>query len=119
MNLINTPTQSLRTFALAALVLLAGFAPTLAEARSLRIEVNGLVCAFCADGITRAFRKEAAVGSVFVSLEDRLVAIDLKEGQDIADADVTRTLTDAGYTVVGIQRSDATVAEIKTELGRE
>lgn len=119
MNPIDTSFQTLRTVALAALVLLAGLAPTLLEARSLRIEVNGLVCAFCADGITRAFRKESAVSAVFVSLEDRLVAIDLKEGQDVTDADVTRTLTDAGYTVVGIQRSDATVAEIKAELGRE
>lgn len=119
MNPIKTSFQTLRAFSLAAFALLAGLAPTLIEARSLRIEVNGLVCAFCADGITRAFRKESAVGTVFVSLEDRLVALDLKEGQDIADADVTRTLTDAGYTVVGIQRSDATVAEIKAELGRE
>ncbi|MCY7313244.1 MAG: heavy-metal-associated domain-containing protein [Pseudoxanthomonas sp.] len=103
---------------LAVLVLAAGFTSA-AEARSLRMEVNGLVCAFCADGITKAFKKEPAAGDVFVSLEDRLVAVDLKEGQDISDAAVTKLLTDAGYKVVGIQRSDATVAEIKAELGRE
>ena len=119
MTLLNTFEKTLRSTVLAGLVLFAGLAPTWLEARSLRIEVNGLVCAFCADGITRAFRKESAIGTVFVSLEDRLVALDLKEGQDITDANVTRTLTEAGYTVVGIQRSDATVAEIKAELGRE
>lgn len=103
---------------LAALVLAAGFVTT-AEARSLRMEVNGLVCAFCADGITKAFKKEPAAGEVLVSLEDRLVAVDLKDGQDISDAEVTKLLTDAGYTVVGIKRSDATVADIRAELGRE
>jgi mercuric ion binding protein len=103
--------------ALGALLFLAGlFAASNAEARSLRIEVNGLVCAFCADGITRAFKKEAATADVFVSLEDKLVAVQLKDGTDITDAVATKLLTDAGYTVVGIQRTDATVAQIKTEM---
>ena len=104
--------------ALAAVLATAGFA-TSAEARSLRMEVNGLVCAFCADGITRAFKKQPAAGDVFVSLEDRLVAVDLKDGQDISDAVATKTLTEAGYTVVAIQRSDATVADIRAEVGGE
>lgn len=98
-----------------ALALALGFA-TNADARSLRIEVNGLVCAFCADGITRAFTKEDAATEVFVSLENKLVAVQLKDGADIADATATKLLTDAGYTVVDIQRTDATVAEIKAEV---
>ncbi len=109
MNTIKTLTLGL----VAALALAAT-----AEARSLRMEVNGLVCAFCANGITAAFEKQPAAGEVFVSLEDRLVAVELKDGQDIPD-DVAKTLlTDAGYTVVGLQRTDATVAEIKAEVGR-
>ncbi|MFN7213196.1 MAG: heavy-metal-associated domain-containing protein [Lysobacteraceae bacterium] len=87
-----------------------------AEARSLRMEVNGLVCAFCANGITAAFRKQSAAGEVFVSLEDRLVAVELKDGQDIPDDVAKKLLTDAGYTVVGLQRTDATVAQIKAEV---
>jgi mercuric ion binding protein len=107
-------------FSNAALV--AAFALGLAsavDARSLRIEVNGLVCAFCADGITRAFRKEPAAADVFVSLEDKLVAVQLKDGEDIADTAATKLLTDAGYTVVKIERTDATVAQIKAEVDRE
>lgn len=105
--------------ALAAFVVFAAsvMAPAL-DARSLRIEVNGLVCAFCADGITRAFKKDAATDEVFVSLENKLVAVGLKDGQDIADATATKLLTDAGYTVIGIQRTDATVAQIKAEVVR-
>lgn len=100
------------TLALAA----ALFAGSVLEARSLRIEVNGLVCAFCADGITRAFKKEPAAAEVFVSLEDKLVAVQLKDGQDISDATTTQLLTDAGYTVVGIRRTEASVAQIKAEV---
>lgn len=109
-------TLMFRTPALAALVLAATAAPTTLDARSLRIEVNGLVCAFCADGITRAFKKEPAAAEVFVSLEDKLVAVQLKDGTDIADATATKLLTDAGYTVVDIQRTEATVAQIKAEV---
>jgi len=111
--------RSFLAIATAALVLGATFATSTLEARSLRIEVNGLVCAFCADGITRAFKKDDATAEVFVSLENKLVAVGLKDGQDIADATATKLLTDAGYTVVGIQRTDATVAEIKAEVSSE
>lgn len=99
-------------------VVAASLAAPALDARSLRIEVNGLVCAFCADGITRAFKKDNATAEVFVSLENKLVAVGLKDGQDIADATATKLLTDAGYTVIGIQRTEATVAEIKAEVGR-
>ena len=34
-----------------------------AEARSIRMEVNGLVCAFCANGITEALKKETDAAS--------------------------------------------------------
>jgi len=93
--------------------------PTSALASSLRIEVNGLVCSFCADGILNAFGRQAAVKDVFVSLEDRLVAVQLKDGQALSDETARQLLIDAGYTVVGIQRTEATVAEIKAELGRD
>lgn len=108
------PMKALSTLTLAAALALG--ASTNASARSLRIEVNGLVCAFCADGITRAFKKEPAAAEVFVSLENKLVAVQLKDGADIADATATKLLTDAGYTVVGIERTDATVSEIKAEV---
>ncbi|MCG6117228.1 MAG: hypothetical protein MEQ07_03410 [Aquimonas sp.] len=85
---------------------------------SLRIEVNGLVCAFCAQGIQAAFRKEAAAGEVFVSLEDRLVAVQLREGHALSDEAATKALVEAGYTVVSIERVQASIAELRAELGR-
>ena len=93
--------------------------PASALANSLRIEVNGLVCSFCADGILNAFEKQPAVEDVFVSLKDRLVAVQLKDGQELSDETARQLLIDAGYTVVGMQRTEATVAEIKAELSRD
>lgn len=89
---------------------------TSANARSIEVEVNGLVCAFCAQGIQKSVKKFPATEEVFVSLENRLVAVQLKEGQDIADEALTAAITDAGYSTVKIQRSDETVAEIRARV---
>ena len=85
--------------------------------RSIRMEVNGLVCAFCAHGIKKALGKYDAATDVFVDLEHRLVAVGLAAGKDIPDRELTVALTDAGYTVVSIQRSDQTLDAIKAAHG--
>jgi copper chaperone CopZ len=85
-------------------------------AATIEMTVNGLVCAFCAHGIEKKLKKFPATASVIVSLEHRLVAIDLKPGQDIADDDLRKALTDAGYTVKAIARTEASMAEIRARI---
>ncbi|GAB3736401.1 hypothetical protein GCM10028794_16990 [Silanimonas algicola] len=101
-----------------ALSFLLALAAAPAFATTLKMEVNGLVCAFCANGITQAFSKKPEVAEVHVSLEDRLVAVALKPGQNLTDEAVTTSLKDAGYTVVSIQRTEQTVDEIRAEVAR-
>lgn len=99
-------------FALLLLLVVA----SAAEARSVEMEVNGLVCAFCAQGIQKAIRKLPATQDVFVNLEHRIVAVQLKEGQDIPDETLRTAVTDAGYSTVGIQRSDETLDTIRARI---
>jgi mercuric ion binding protein len=80
------------------------------------MNVNGLVCAFCAQGIEKKLRKLPATADVVVSLEQRLVAVALKDGQDISDADLRKALTDAGYKVIGIQRPDESIDAVRARL---
>ena len=82
------------------------------------MHVNGLVCAFCAQGIEKKLRKFPATADVVVSLEQRLVAVSLKDGQDIPDTDLRKALTNAGYTVTEIQRSDTSIDAIRSRLGQ-
>ncbi len=84
-----------------------------AQASTVELTVNGLVCGFCAQGIDKTLRKNPATQDVFVSLEHRIVAVALKPGQDIGDADLTKALTDAGYTVTAIARSETSLEEIR------
>lgn len=85
-------------------------------AATIEMTVNGLVCAFCAQGIEKKLKKFPATAEVVVSLEHRLVAVSLKEGQDIADADLRKALTDAGYTVKAISRSETPIADVRERL---
>jgi copper chaperone CopZ len=87
-----------------------------AEAATIEMNVNGLVCAFCAHGIEKQLRKFSATADVVVSLEHRLVAVALKDGQDIPDADLLRALTNAGYSVKTIDRTETPIAVLRERV---
>ena len=80
------------------------------------MKVYGLVCGFCAQGIEKTLRKNPATADVVVSLENKLVAIGTKEGPDIPDAELKKALTDAGYDVKEISRTQRSIPEIRASL---
>jgi periplasmic mercuric ion binding protein len=88
------------------------------QAATIEMNVNGLVCAFCAQGIEKQLRKFPATADVIVSLEQKLVAVALRDGQDIPDTELRRALTNAGYTVKAIQRTETPLAELRERLKR-
>lgn len=75
-----------------------------AYAETIKVSVNGLVCAFCATGIEKTFKAQDAVADVKVDLESKLVTIHTKPQQTIDDATVTNLITNAGYSVTNIGR---------------
>ena len=87
-----------------------------ANAGTIEMKVYGLVCGFCAQGIEKTLRKNPATADVVVSLENKLVAISTKEGADITDAELTKALTDAGYDVKAIARTQRSMSEIRESL---
>jgi copper chaperone CopZ len=86
------------------------------QAKTIEMEVNGLVCAFCAQGIEKTMRNNPATQDVVVSLKDKLVAIELKAGKDIDDTQLKKSITDAGYTLVKITRSETAIADIRKRV---
>lgn len=87
-----------------------------AGAVTIEMKVYGLVCGFCAQGIEKTLRKNPATRDVVVSLENKLVAIGTHDGQDISDTELTKALTDAGYDVKQITRTQRSIAEIRESL---
>jgi copper chaperone CopZ len=87
-----------------------------AYAATIEMTVNGLVCGFCAQGIEKTLRKNPATADVLVSLENRLVAIATKEGTDISDAELTQALTNAGYDVKAIARTENSLDALRARF---
>lgn len=84
-----------------------------AHSRTIEMEVNGLVCAFCAQGIEKTLRALPQTDAVWVSLEDRVVAVALKGDADIPDATLERAITDSGFALIGVRRTQRTLDEIR------
>ena len=89
---------------------------SVASAKTIEMDVNGLVCAFCAQGIEKTLKGFPATAGVFVSLEHRIVAVQLKDGEDINDASLTKAITDAGYKLVAIHRTDETLDAVRSRV---
>jgi mercuric ion binding protein len=87
------------------LATLLSSAPALASHKHVTATVKGMVCGFCAQGIEKKFKADPAVETVKVSLETRLVQLNLKDGKDISDEAVKAVLKDAGYNTEKIERN--------------
>src|SRR4029079_1594153 len=114
----NQRKSKMKLFKTLSFLALAG-ASTLASAKTIEMDVNGLVCAFCAQGISKSMKAFPASDGVFVSLEHRLVAVHLKDGQDITDADLRKAISDAGYKLVAVQRTENSIADIKARVSKQ
>jgi copper chaperone CopZ len=79
-----------------------------AAPKTIQIGLDGLVCAFCAQGVEKKMKAQAATDKVFVSLDKKVAVVSLKEGKDIPDATIKAEITDAGYVVKSIARSEET-----------
>ena len=103
----------IRTITLMAL--LSGLAfPALAE--TVSVGVNGMVCAFCAQGIDRSFRKVEGVNDVYVNLEKKAVVIWTEGDGTLADEKIKEVIKDAGYTTTGIERGNQSRDAIVQQL---
>ena len=88
---------------LLTIVILASLSGS-AWAETITTTVNGMVCAFCATGIEKTFRKQPEVATVKVDLPKKQVVILTKPGKTLSDAKIKEVVTYSGYTMGKIQR---------------
>jgi copper chaperone CopZ len=88
------------------------FSPALA-AESIKATVNGMVCAFCAQGIEKTLMKMPQTKAVFVDLKKKIVAVEAKEGQSLDGKKISAEIKDAGYDVVKLETVALSVDDIK------
>ena len=73
----------------------------------VNVDVNGMVCDFCARAIEKVFSKKEEVSSIDVNLDEGKIIITMKDSQVIDNTTLTKLITDSGYDVVKINKGCA------------
>lgn len=71
------------------------------------VKINGLICDFCVQALTKTFKKQAAVRAIAVDLNAKELRLGFKPGMSLDDATIGKLIKDAGYNVVAIKRRAA------------
>ena len=79
------------------LILLSPFA--LVEAETVEIDIHGMSCAFCVEGLQKQLSKLPDIAQVDVSLKRKKVRIESK-GEELDMERVRKAIVDAGFTPV-------------------
>ncbi len=110
--------QMMRNFFLPGLLALslAVAAPGAAAAGSLKATINGMVCAFCAQGIEKRLMKLPEAKAVHVDLKRRRVRIGPREGSQLDEQRVATEIREAGYEVVSLEASPKSLEALRQEL---
>jgi cation transport ATPase len=85
-------------------------------AGTVKFAVNGMVCAFCAQGIEKRLTKMSETGPLYINLAQKVVAVQPKPGKSIDVAKVKAEIIEAGYEVTSAQPVPQTVAAIRAEM---
>lgn len=96
--------QSFRLKVISAILLGGVIVSATAAADTIKVNVNGMVCGFCAQGINKKLEKTGLVGNIKVDLESKIVSFTTLPGKEFTDEGITKLITDSGYTVVKISR---------------
>ena len=72
---------------------------------SALIKVEGMVCAFCAQGITKNFNKKEEVESTNVNLDKMEVTIKFKKGKSLSEDSIKKVITGAGFQFKGMKNA--------------
>jgi len=109
--------KKLLTIGFLALSMSSGVA--FAAVQTIKAEINGMVCAFCAQGIEKKMRSLSQTKDVYVDLKNKVVAVELKDGEELSQDTVRDLIKDAGYDVNKIETVASTAQEIKDSMRTE
>lgn len=79
------------------------FAVTAKTPKRAEINIMGMVCDFCAQGIGKKLKKEAKVKRYTIDLKNKTVIVYFKKDQAISKKDLTEIIKQSGYKVSSIK----------------
>lgn len=97
------------------IAVLAIFTNTAFAATSIHAEVKGMVCAFCAKGISKKLREQDSTQDVWVDLKSRMVVVELKDQKTMSLDSFTKLIKESGYDVTSVEYINRSLNEIKAD----
>ncbi len=91
-------------FVMGFLTFLAQARHTEGHAHDVTVKVNGMVCDFCAQSITKLFMEHTEVDKVNINLDSKEVTLDFKPGASLPSEEISKVIDFAGYEVEDIVR---------------
>ena len=82
-------------------------------AATQKIEVLGMVCAYCAQGIEKSLKSLSEVNDVYINLEKFFVLVESKNDFGIDEKTLKTIIVDAGYTVQKIENLSETINDVR------
>jgi copper chaperone CopZ len=82
-------------------------------AATQKIEVLGMVCAYCAQGIEKSLKSLSEVNDVYINLEKFFVLVESKNDFGIDEKTLKTIIVDAGYTVQKIENLSETIKDVR------
>ena len=83
---------------------------------AVKLSVNGMVCAFCAQGIEARLKKLPETADLYINLKQKLVAVQAKPGQTLAVDKLKAEVVEAGYEVTRAEPMTQTVAQLREQM---
>ena len=77
-----------------------------AKNNSVNVDVNGMVCDFCARALEKVFSKKQEVAEIDVDLNNGKISINFHHGYSLDDSLIQKLVTNSGYDVVKINRCE-------------
>ena len=77
-----------------------------AKKNSVNVDVNGMVCDFCARALEKVFSEKQEVDAIDVDLDNGRISINFNNGADLEDSTIQKLVTNSGYDVVKINRCE-------------
>lgn len=84
--------------ALFSFFLVTALAAGQAETTHVFVQVKGLSCPFCVQGLEKRLKKLEAVESVSTSLKNGEAAVQLKPGRTVTEGELRQAVKKAGFT---------------------
>lgn len=73
---------------------------------TLKIEVDGLSCPFCAYGLEKNLSKVEGVQTIKIDVENAFVLLTISEGMGVDEATIRKNIKDAGFTPRAITKEN-------------